>query len=281
MSEGGLNLAAAAEACGRLDPPVEVDDLGGIATCLRRLISEDVMHLIATVDQPRALEALVCMGLEEDLPAVFRSDPATCDGSGGSVSPSPTPTPTPHMPQPTPTEPGQAPTPTPQASATPPPSSTPAPTPTGAPTASPTPAGQSCTTVSATLTLDFDTGGGTTIVNGIEAELKYPQTLDVPGFGSDATVLGSVANLTGVSDGVFSAADSDANQDGMDDLISVGLVRISLTNSLPPGSYARVKLSCREGATVPNASAFTCTPDVTDVNGLPVTATCSVSVSTP
>jgi hypothetical protein len=226
----------------------------------------------------------------------------------GIPTPTPATTPTPGptgsaTPQPTATEPGQAPTPTPggltptpgaptptggatptpQGSATPSPSSTPAPsvTPTAAPTGSPTPAGQSCTTVSATLTLDFDTGGGTTIVNGIEVELKYPQTLDVPGFGSDATVLSSVTNLTGVSDGVFSAADSDTNQDGMDDLISVGLVRISLTNTLPPGSYARVKLSCREGATVPSASAFTCTPDVTDVNGLSVTATCSVAVSTP
>jgi hypothetical protein len=154
----------------------------------------------------------------------------------------------------------------------------------GTPTPTPTSTaggGEGCTTTNETGTINvsFDTAGGSVVVNGIVATIGYPgAALDIPGTNNDPTVVAAVANLTGASDGIFSVGDQDSNSDGQDDTLSVGLVRINQTNSLPSGAFARVTFTRRAGQACAAASDFTCTADVTDFNGSTVAASCSVTV---
>lgn len=165
----------------------------------------------------------------------------------------------PACPQPTPAPSGSVPTPTPK--------------PSGG-------AGCTQTGVSATINVSFDTAGGSIVVNGIVATVGYPGAeVDVPGANADPTVLAAVTNLTGVSGGIFSAGDQDSNNDGQDDTLSVGVINVSQSVSLPAGNFARVQFTRREGQACPAAADFTCAADVTDFLGNTLSGTtCSVSV---
>ena len=152
-------------------------------------------------------------------------------------------------------------------------------TPTPKPTSTGTVTGCTATGETATINVSFDTAGGSIIVNGIVATVGYPGAeLDIPGANNDPSVLAAVTNLTGVSAGIFSAGDQDSNSDGQDDTLSVGLINISQSVSLPAGNYARVSFTRRAGQACAAASDFTCAADVTDFNGGTVAANCSVSV---
>lgn len=256
-AESGLDFARTEEACGRLDPSVAVDGLGSLASCLQRLMTEDVLHLLTTVEQPRALDALVCMDLENSFPGVLRERPATCDDLP-VATPTPTPAPSPGG-SPTPaTSPGG---PTPTAGGT-------------TPTPQPTSGGTSCTQADVTIAVSYASGDFPD-VSGITVGLKYPTTLAIPGFGSEDSVKQRVTNLTGVSGGLFSVGDQDA-----DSLLNVGLISIGAT--IPSGNFARVRFDCTSGASLPAAGAFTCTVDASTSDGNAVTPNqCVITVTAP
>jgi hypothetical protein len=232
------------------------------------LITEDVVHRATTVEHPRALEAVLCMGIENDLPGVLRDDPATCEVSGGPVEPPPSPTPG-ATPKPTPTAAPGGPTPTANPGG---PTPTPATTPSGTPTAgaTPTPGQSSCTKARVTVRVIFEQADFPD-VSGVSVTLDYPEAkLDLPGFGAEPTVLARVSNLTGVSGGLFSVGDQD-------DEINVGLVSIS--SPIPSGEFARVEFDCRQGAGAPGSSEVSCTVDGSTLLGNPVDASCTLQLS--
>ena len=265
-SESGLDFARTEEACGRLDPPVAVDGLGSLASCLQRLVTEDVLHLQTTVEQPRALDALICVDLENSFPGVLRERPATCeDLPAATPTPAPTPVPTPSPAQspggsPTPGGSPGAPTPTPGGSAT--------------PTPQPTAGGSTCAQADVTIAVNYNAGDFPD-VSGITVGLKYPGTLSIPGFGGEDSVKQRVTNLTGLSGGLFSVGDQDG-----DSLLNVGLISIGAT--IPSGNFARVRFDCASGATLPAAGAFTCTVDASTSDGNGVTPNqCVITVTAP
>lgn len=261
-SETGLDFARTAEACGRLDPPVAVDGLGSLASCLQRLVTEDALHLLTTVEQPRALDALVCMDLENSFPGVLRERPATCDDL-------PVATPTPVA----------TPSPAPSSGATPTPAGSPGnPTPTpgggATPTPQPTGSGNTCTQAEVTIAVTYEPGDYPD-VSGVTVGLKYPTTLSIPGFGGEDSVKQRVTNLTGVSGGLFSVGDQDG-----DSLLNVGLISIGAT--IPSGNFARVRFDCASGASLPAAGAFTCTVDASTSDGNAVAPNqCVITVAVP
>jgi len=270
VSEDGLDFGRTASACLRLEPQVVVDGLGSLAACLQRLVIEDVLHLAASVEHPRALEALVCMDLENLFPGVLREFPATCeDRPAATPSPAPTPEPTPSPAgspgaSPTPTGSPGGPTPSPGAATPTPAGATPTPQPTG---------GAGCTQVDVTVAVNYSAVDFSD-VSGVTVGLGYPQSLGLPGFGNQPTVLERVTNLTGVQGGLFSVGDDDAQN-----LLNIGLV--SLGSSIPPGSFARVRFDCASGG-VPPSSAFTCTVDAATFEGNTVAPTqCVITVSQP
>jgi hypothetical protein len=237
-------------------------------------VTEDVVHLVSTTEQPRALEALVCMDLENRFPGVLRERPATCEElPAATPSPAPTPLATPTatgLPAGSPTPAGSpgVPTPTPGAGT---------PTPTaaaGTPTPAPTGGGSTCTQVDVTVAINFSQTDFPD-VSGITVGLGYPASLSIPGFGNQPSVLERVANLTGVQAGLFSAGDQDDQS-----LLNVGL--ISTTTAIPPGSFARARFDCAQGASAPPASAFTCSVDASTLAGNEVSPNqCVVTVTTP
>jgi len=195
--------------------------------------------------------------------------------------PTATPTPAPSGAPPTPT-PVTSPTPTPAPTITTGPTATPTPTVTAAPTVvptataaptpTPTPAGATCSQVDVTVAVNFSAVDFSD-VSGITVGLGYPQSLSIPGFGNQPTVLERVTNLTGVQGGLFSVGDDDTQN-----LLNIGLV--SLSSSIPPGSFARVRFDCANGATVPGATAFTCAVDAATFEGNQVSPTqCVISVA--
>jgi hypothetical protein len=109
-------------------------------------------------------------------------------------------------------------------------------------------------------------------VSGVAIALVYPSSVSIPGFGSDATVLARVTNLTGVSGGLFNVGDQDTQ-------VNIGLV--SLGTSIPAGSFASVRFDCASGASAPAASAFSCSVDASSSLGSEVTAQCALVVTTP
>jgi len=259
MDEDGLDFARTTAACLRLDPPLVVDGLGSLATCVERLVTQDVLHLVASTEQPRALEALVCMDLESRFPGVLRDRPATCEDLP-AATPSPAPTP---VATPTPVgSPGGTPTPVPTSGG-----GTPIPTPTIG-------GGVTCTQVDVTVAVNFSATDFPDAA-GLTVGLTYPANLSIPGFGNDPTVLARVTNLTGLQGGLFSVGDQDTQF-----LLNVGL--ISTGAAIPPGNFARVRFDCAQGANVPPASAFNCAVDASTLAGNEVTPNqCVITVSTP
>lgn len=150
----------------------------------------------------------------------------------------------------------------------PPPSSTPTPSPTPAPTGG----GSSATcagTVTLTAAIAYDTVSVPNL-SGATVDIMYPNTVSVPGFGSDPTVIERVTNLSGVSGGLFQVGDDDT-------AINVGLV--SLGQTIPAGPLARIRFDCTAG-TISTAS-FPCVAVGSDNNGLDVGVACSLSITAP
>jgi len=156
-----------------------------------------------------------------------------------------------------------------------PPTPTPTPTPTPRPTNSGGGNSATCTggRVSLTINVTFDTLGGSLNVAGVTPMITYPGAVSIPGFASDPTVLERVTNLTGVTNGLFQVGDDDATL-----MLNLGL--ISLSQTIPSGAFARVQFDCTNGAVI-ETSQFACTPDVSDIDGLQVPASCSLSLSAP
>ena len=117
------------------------------------------------------------------------------------------------------------------------------------------------------------TSGDFPDVAGMTVGLKYPASVNIPGFGNEQTVKDRVTNLTGVTGGLFNVGDQDA-----DSLLNIGL--ISIGSTIPSGNFARVRFDCASGATLPAAGAFTCTVDASTGDGNPVTPTqCVLTVA--
>lgn len=259
LAPDGLGFGVAIAGCERLDPPVVIDDEKSLAKCLRRLIVEDVVHRMIAVEHPRALEAVFCMGVEEEIPGVQRDDPATCAGSGVPGVPTPTPTPDP--------------IPTPDPGETPDPSQTPNPQ---DPTPTPNVGPQTCDKVTVVASAEFDQTNFPD-VSGLTIDVAYPPTkAEIPGFGGETSVADRVTNLTGVTSGLFNVADQDDPGQGAVK-ISVGLVAIP--GPIPPGTFASVEFDCRSGASAPTTSDFSCSIDGSTLLGAAVDATCSLAVT--
>jgi hypothetical protein len=204
------------------------------------------------------------------LPAVNSVPSGTTPTPGGTPTPRSTSTGSTVTPTPNP---GSTPTPKPTTGG-----ATPTPKPTGGNTPTPNPTGGgSCTTVSVTVTVNYNQTDFPD-VSGVQVGIGYPgATLEIPGTGNDPQVLASIDNLTSVTNGVFSAGDSDG--DPNNSILNIGL--LSLSTPIPPGNFARAHFSCK-GGSVPAASAFSCTPSASGFTGNTVTGiSCSLSVTTP
>jgi hypothetical protein len=271
-SESGLDFERTDDACGRLDPPVTVDGLGSLATCLERLVTEDVLHLATTTEQPRALEALVCMDLENRFPGVLRERPATCENLPVAT---PTPAPTP-VESPTPgTSPGSSPSPGGSPGAPTPTPGAATPTPGAAtPTPQPTSGGATCTQADVKIAVNYNRSDFPDVA-GITVALQYPASVNIPGLGGQQSVIDRIANLTGLSGGLFSVGDQDDES-----RVNIGLISIGTT--IPPGNFARVRFDCASGASLPASGSFTCTVDASTSDGNLVSPTqCLITVSAP
>lgn len=128
-----------------------------------------------------------------------------------------------------------------------------------------------CSKTVATVSTTY--GGSASAVSTF---LGYPDVqLDIPGFGSQASVIARVADLTGVVGGTFSYGDTDTNANTLDDQIAVGL--ISLSQSFPSGPFATVTFDCKAGQAAAVAADFSCALDASDSQGSAVPGTCAVS----
>ena len=132
---------------------------------------------------------------------------------------------------------------------------------------------QYCGCSKAVATVGTSYGGSASAVSTL---LGYPDTQrDIPGFGSQASVIARVADLTGVVGGTFSYGDTDTNANTLDDQLAVGL--ISLSQSVPSGPFATVTFDCKAGQAPATAADFACTLDASDSQGSAVPGTCAVS----
>jgi hypothetical protein len=178
--------------------------------------------------------------------------------SDGQPTPTPRPTPTPTTaatPSPTPTSAGPTPGPTQT-----PGSATPTPTATAASTA--------CEQATLTITVTHEVSDAA----GVTTSISYPASASLPGTANQPTVLDRVENLTGVSGGLFSVGDNDA--DPNDATLVVGLV--SPAAAVPSGPFAEVTFDCEGEA--PVLADFACTPDVSSVLGNTVESTCTLAL---
>lgn len=132
-----------------------------------------------------------------------------------------------------------------------------------------------CTKATVTVRVAYATPGAHG--SGVTVVLDYPEDLaDVPGLGSNPSVLERVTNLTGRS-GIFSAGDADSDGSGGDDRLSVGLIDLS-DPGIAAGPFAAVEFDC-SGGEAPLVTDFACTLDASDLDGAPLPGTCAVGVS--
>ncbi len=106
-------------------------------------------------------------------------------------------------------------------------------------------------------------------VQGVTASVIYP--------GPKLARTGNPQNLSGVT-GIFTFGDNDVAVpgDGFNDRLSPGL--LAIPGDIPPGAFARATFACRAGAAAPSPSEFSCTSDVSDVNGFTVASSCSLDI---
>lgn len=132
----------------------------------------------------------------------------------------------------------------------------------------------SCTKATVTVRVAYEQAGAE--ASGVTVAIDYPELLaDVPGFGSDASVLARITNLTGRA-GIFSAGDVDTDTSGLDDRLSVGLIFLGQPG-IVAGEFAEIEYDCALGE-APLVSDFTCALDASDANGDPVAGGCTVAV---
>lgn len=127
-------------------------------------------------------------------------------------------------------------------------------------------AGAACSTVHAVVTIDWS-DEETRAVQGIVTRVSFPPSLR---FDKQAGEKGAVENLTGVSGALFDASARDADGDGAQDLLSIGIVGASV----PKGSFARVRFACGDDA-APKDADFACTLEAASPMG-DVPGTCRV-----
>ncbi|MBY0279093.1 hypothetical protein K2Z84_27485 [Candidatus Binatia bacterium] len=111
---------------------------------------------------------------------------------------------------------------------------------------------------------------------GVSTILGYPgDQADIPGFGSQPSVVERVANLTGINSGTFSYGDNDTNADLLDDQLSVGL--LSIGTAIPSGPFITATFDCKAGQAAVTPADFACTLDASDNDGATIPGTCAVS----
>ncbi len=93
LDPAGLGFASAAATCQCFPAATDVIDLHSLGTCLARLVDAETTRLLATVEAPRAAEALACVGLDRHVETLVESDAvAACDSVRATVTPTPLPT---------------------------------------------------------------------------------------------------------------------------------------------------------------------------------------------
>lgn len=140
----------------------------------------------------------------------------------------------------------------------------------------PDPPPPSCTSAEVTVVTSYTPLSAPAYIGGVQASVNYPgPKLDIPGSGTAGSVVARVANLTGVSNGLFSAADLNLVADAFDDRLNAGLVTFS--DAIPPGSFVRITFDCRAGQPGPTLGEFACTSSVSDGEGAIVPSSCQVT----
>lgn len=152
---------------------------------------------------------------------------------------------------------------------------TPFPTPSPSPSPGPSPGpGTACTSAIVTVSVSFDAVRFPNVA-GVTVSMRYSEaSLAIPGFGSDPRVLARVSNLTGIAGALFSAGDLDYETPA---ILNVGM--ISIAAAIPPGPFTRIEFDC-VGPDEPVPADLSCIPDLSDLMGNIVPATCSVTVET-
>ncbi len=90
LAADGLGFESAAATCQCLPAPIDVVDLRSLGTCLARLVDAETTRLLATVEAPRAAEALACVGLDRHVETLAASDAVVaCDSTRATVTPTP------------------------------------------------------------------------------------------------------------------------------------------------------------------------------------------------
>lgn len=203
------------------------------------------MHCAPTFVSPAGM---FCFAGPEPFPSATPEPSSTPEPT---VTPDPGPTPT-ADPGPTPTPAGPTPTP-----------GGPTPTPGG-----PTPTPGACTTAVVRIAMNYTSSDA----SGSVASLEYSSAVSIPGTSNDSTVLGRVTKLNSAQ-GLFNVADNDGSTPAT---LTVGLV--SIPGPIPAGDFADVEFDCESG--IPTLADFSCTPEVSDLLGGQISATCTLSLTT-
>lgn len=180
---------------------------------------------------------------------------------------------------PTPTPTGRTPTPTltatPLSGATPTATVEPTATVTVAgPTATPTPVAGACQTGDQIVVVaSLDTAYGAARI-----DLAYPDSLNIPGTGTDQSVADRV--VFAASGGLPAVNDFDQSGDSVDDTLTASLV--SFTDH-PAGTFVTVTFDCVAGQAPPSAGDFACTVvSASTGTGAPIpNVQCSLDVTGP
>lgn len=131
-----------------------------------------------------------------------------------------------------------------------------------------------CDKAIVTVSIAYDVAGAEG--SGVTTVLDYPEMLaEIPGLGSDPSVLARLTNLTGLA-GIFSAGDADTDMSGLDDRLAVGLIYLAQPG-IVAGGFAEVAFDCATGE-APLVTDFACTLDASDIEGAPIAGSCSVAV---
>ena len=95
-----------------------------------------------------------------------------------------------------------------------------------------------CPPRQATVVVDWESPG--LAVQGVVARVRFPSSLGLE--KKSGSISGAVDNATGVAGGLFDATVRDSNGDGVDDVVTIGLVG----SDIPAGRFATVRFQCRE-----------------------------------
>jgi len=130
---------------------------------------------------------------------------------------------------------------------------------------------EGCRSALVTVSVDWQKEHAPTAA-GVVARITYPAQVDVPTDPKDHSARSRVDNLTGAAGGLFDAIPK-RNAESEGGILSVGLV----ARDIPPGDFARVRFDCTSGSR-PDAQAFSCVAEVSDLSGLVETPRCSARV---